>query len=127
MRKYLSILFLTLAAVFSVSAQNEAPKNGGKLTPLKITRKVQPTYTDEAAKAGIEGTVKLNVIFLSTGQIGKITYIEPAGQGISKDPLLKYGLVDKAIEAAKRIEFIPAMRDGVSIAVVKMVTYNFKL
>ena len=127
MKKYLFIFIFTLIAAFAVSAQNDPPKAGGKITPLKITKKLSPTYTDEARKAGVEGTVILKVIFLSTGNIGKITYVEPAGQGILKDPLLKYGLVDKAIEAAKRIEFEPATRDGVPIAVVKMVAYNFTL
>lgn len=128
MRRYLSILLLTLAAVFTVSAQNEPPKTGGKTTPLKITKKVQPAYTEAAAKAKVEGIVVLSVVFLSTGKIGQITYPRAAAQHLLKeDLLLKYGLVDKAIEAAKLIEFIPAMRDGVPITIVKRVEYNFTL
>jgi hypothetical protein len=67
---------------------------------------VQPRYTKAAADAMLEGVVNLRIIFLSSGKIGSITYV-PARARNMEDLLLKYGLVDKAIEAAKQIEFIP--------------------
>lgn len=128
MRKYLLSFLFLMTFVWAAPAQNEPPRAEGKFTPLKITKKAQPTYTEAAAVAKVEGVVALKVVFLASGKIGDVTYPKTRVQHLLKeDPLLKYGLVDKAIEAAKQIEFIPATRDGVPISIVKSVEYEFWL
>ncbi|MBO0799545.1 MAG: energy transducer TonB [Blastocatellia bacterium] len=74
-------------------------------------------YTREARNNGIEGIVVLNVIFSADGSITNIRVIRG----------LPDGLTDKAIEAAKKIRFKPAVRYGVPVSVRGNIEYTFKL
>ena len=75
----------------------------------------QPEYTEEALRNKITGTVVLRIVFLSSGQVGTIRVV--AG--------LPYGLTERAIEAARKIKFTPAMLDGRAIDKEKQVEFNF--
>jgi TonB family protein len=79
--------------------------------------KPEPMYTEEARQKGITGTVVLKVVFFSDGSVGNIQTV--AG--------LPYGLTEKAIEAAKKIKFIPAMKDGKLVSMWMQLEYNFNL
>ena len=95
------------------------PKNADPSTaqPLKILSKARADYTDAARLENVEGTVRLRVTFLSTGEIGSITPVSG----------LPYGLTEQAIAAARQIKFQPATRSGVPVSVTKLVEYNFSL
>ncbi len=67
-----------------------------------IAMKPEPAYTEEARQNQLEGTLLLKAIFSADGTINNIKVA--AG--------LPYGLEENAIDAAKRIKFIPAMKDG---------------
>lgn len=92
--------------------------------PLKLSSKPQAIYTNKARKKNVEGTVRLRVTFLRSGEIGAVTYISETSK---KMKLTKYGLVEQAIEAAKQIKFEPAKRNGQPISVTKIVEYTFTL
>lgn len=85
--------------------------------PLFILRKPKPPYTDGARQSNISGKVKLQVVFRADGQIGDITVVQKLDSGLSKS----------AVEAARKIKFLPAQLDGKSIDVTKTVEYNFTL
>ena len=74
-------------------------------------------YTQEARDNNVEGTVVLSVVFGADGQIGDIKVIRG----------LPHGLTQKAIEAASKIRFEPAMKDGRPVSVRGYVEYSFKL
>lgn len=82
-----------------------------------ILFKPYPTYTSEASKNKFSGTVKLLVEFRSDGTIGEINVLR-------RQP---YGLTDEAIEAAKEIQFKPAMKYGEAVNVNKEVEYTFSI
>lgn len=65
----------------------------------------------------MQGTVRLKVEFLATGEIGKIVPITR----------LPYGATENAIEAARLIEFIPAKRVGKPITTTSTVEYSFSI
>jgi TonB family protein len=72
------------------------------LTPFTILSKPKPTYTDEGRKRHIEGEVQLDVVFLANGQIKVLGVTHGLG----------YGLDEAAIQAAQKIQFVPAKRGG---------------
>jgi TonB family protein len=74
-------------------------------------------YTQEAKDNKVEGTVVLSVVFGADGQIGDIKVIKG----------LSYGLTQKAIEAASKIRFEPAMKDGQPVSVRGNLEYSFRL
>jgi hypothetical protein len=71
------------------------------------------------------------VSLLANGEIGEVFYLKETS--IKKDKVLKkkkltqYGLVDQAIAAAKLIKFKPAMENGTSVTVVKIIVYSFDI
>ena len=69
-------------------------------TPFTILSKPKPTYSEEGRKRHIEGEVQLDVVFLANGTI-KIL-------GVTRG--LGYGLDEAAIQAAQKIQFVPAKR-----------------
>jgi TonB family protein len=88
-----------------------------KIVGLKVISKQRPNYTEEARQNNVQGTVRLRVTFLASGQIGAISTISG----------LPDGLTEQAIAAARQIQFEPAKRNGQPISVVKTVEYSFTL
>lgn len=84
---------------------------------VHLTRKPEPSYTDEAKARGFEGVVVLVAVFSSTG---KVTYLRVISG-------LPYGLTERAIEAAKKIKFTPAMKEGKPVSMWMQLEYNFNL
>ncbi len=64
-----------------------------------------------------QGTVILRVTFLETGQIGNISVVKG----------LPLGATDKAVEAARKIKFDPAVRSGKAISSTKQVEFSFSI
>ena len=71
-------------------------------TKAWVQKKPEPSYTKDARKHAIEGTVILRCVFASTGKITNMRVISG----------LPDGLTERAIEAAKKIKFKPATKDG---------------
>jgi TonB family protein len=83
----------------------------------RILYKEKAQYTQEAKDNKVEGTVALSVVFGADAQIGDIRVIRG----------LPHGLTQKAIEAASKIRFEPAIKDGQPVSVRGMLEYTFKL
>ena len=83
----------------------------------RLLTKPEPSYTKDARKNDISGTVVLIVVFAKTGEVQNIRVVEG----------LPYGLTEAAIEAAKRIKFTPAMKEGKPVSMWMQLEYNFNL
>jgi tetratricopeptide (TPR) repeat protein len=101
----------------------ESVSNGAPIIPM--TPEARPTilyrekakYTDEARQGKMQGTVVLQAIFRSDGVMLIHRVIR----------YLPYGLTLKAVEAASRIKFTPAMKDGSSVSVIGSLEFTFNL
>jgi TonB family protein len=76
-----------------------------------------PEYSDEARRKKIQGVVVLSVLVTAEGEPTDIRVEESLG----------YGLDEKAIEAASRSQFKPAMRDGEPVPKRIVMQMSFKL
>ena len=88
-----------------VAASQPKPKSAEpvvKTLPAEITYKPRPVYTDEGRQLKIEGEVLLDVVFSATGQIRIVKVVRGLG----------HGLDESAVQAAEKIQFKPALRDG---------------
>ena len=83
----------------------------------RILAKPEPQYTEEARRNQMMGTVVLRVVFSSSGEVTLIRAIRT----------LPFGLTERAITAARRIRFVPAMRRGRPVSVYMQLEYNFNL
>lgn len=98
------------------SKQNKNSSKSNKFdTPLRILEKPRASRTD--GQDCSRGKVVLRVTFLASGEIGLIDVISGMGNG----------LTESSIEAAKKIKFIPAMKDGKPVTVIKPVEYAFTI
>ena len=91
------------------AATTEAPRRERKKkrsenpdTPVEIVAKPKPEYTPEARDLQVEGEVVLRVVFVANGELRVVGVVEGLG----------HGLDEAAVDAAKKIEFKPARRDG---------------
>jgi TonB family protein len=86
-------------------------------TPVRITGKSKPAYTEEAKRLRIEGAVVLEVTFSASGTVHNIRVVRGLG----------YGLDEAAVQAARSLVFEPAKRDGHPIDVTSNVRIEFQL
>lgn len=73
-----------------------------KTIPAEITFKPRPVYTEEGKRLKVEGEVLLEVVFTATGQV----QVQRVVQGLG------HGLDESAVQAAQKIQFKPALKDG---------------
>ncbi|MCA1634981.1 MAG: energy transducer TonB [Acidobacteria bacterium] len=79
-------------------------------------RRLRPTYTDEAARAGAEATVDVSVEIGADGEVARVEVVRWAG----------FGLDDAVVSIVRQMHFRPATRDGVPISVRVLLRYNFR-
>jgi len=92
------------------------PSNAAS-TPVEITFKPKPDYTDEGRKQKVNGEVRLEVLFKSDGQVHVIRVVQGLG----------YGLDEQAVKAAEQIKFKPALREGQPIDSMAQIHIIFEL
>jgi protein TonB len=83
----------------------------------RVLEKPEPTYTESARKYGVEGPVVLRAVFSKEGEVTKIYVVKK----------LPHGLTQQATNAARKIRFTPAMKDGQPVSMYIELQYNFNL
>ena len=91
--------------------------SGPASTPVEITFKPNPVYTDEARNLKLEGEVLLEVSFSANGTL----HVNRVVRGLG------HGLDEAAVAAANKIRFKPALRSGAPIDSTAIVHVTFQL
>lgn len=86
-------------------------------TPVAILYKPKPAYTQEGRKQGIDGEVRLEVVFSAAGQVHVLRVLQGLG----------YGLDEQAVKAAEQIRFKPASHAGQPVDSTAVVHIIFQL
>ena len=86
-------------------------------TKARILSRAEPTYTEEARKNLVAGTVVLRAVFAFDGRV----------RGIRVVSGLPYGLTLRAVQAARSIKFIPATVNGQPVSQFVQIEYNYNL
>ena len=92
-------------------------------TPAEVDRKVivglkvEPRYSEEARRNDVTGAVVLKCLFADNGSITNISIV----QGLPN------GLTERAIAAARKMKFVPAMKDGRYVSTWMPVEFYFTL
>lgn len=93
------------------------PDSGPASTPVEITFKPNPVYTDEARSIRLEGEVLLEVSFSANGSL----HVNRVVRGLG------HGLDEAAVAAANKIRFKPALSSGQPIDSTAIVHVTFQL
>jgi len=91
--------------------------SGPATSPVQITFKPNPVYTDEARSLKLEGEVLLEVSFSANGTLQVNRVVRGLG----------HGLDEAAIAAANKIRFKPALRFGTPVDSTAVVHVTFQL
>jgi TonB family protein len=95
-----------------------APVDSGPAsTPVEITYKPNPVYTEEARRLKLEGEVLLEVSFSANGTL----HVNRVVRGLG------HGLDEAAIAAANKIRFKPALRGGQPVDSTAVVHVTFQM
>ena len=86
-------------------------------TKTRLISKPEPVYTDVAKSHQVIGVVVLKAIFAASGKVTNIRVV----QGLPD------GLTEAAIQAAKKIKFVPASKEGKYVSMWIQLEYNFNL
>jgi protein TonB len=131
MPRPLAYLPLVLAVGSIAFSQSEANRNsnqddqpeekiysGKEITKKAVIKdKPVPVYTRLAQEHGVEGLVVIKAVFRSSGKVTNIVAVVR----------LPDGLTEQAIDAARRIKFKPAEKDGRPVSTYMQLEYNFRL
>ena len=91
--------------------------SGPATTPVEITFKPQPVYTDEARGLKLEGEVLLEVLFEANGTL----HVNRVVRGLG------HGLDEAATAAANKMRFKPALRMGQPVDSTAIVHVTFQM
>lgn len=108
-----------LAMALPLVGQNDPPYHAGDpgVVPPSVTKKKEPTYTDDARNARIAGNVVLGAVIDETGSTKDIRVLSPLG----------WGLDENAIAAVQGWKFKPATKDGKPIPMRVSIHVSFGL
>lgn len=84
---------------------------------VRLGFRSEPGYNEEARRNGTTGVVILKCLFSSDGTITRIRAIQA----------LPHGLTERAVAAARKLKFIPAVKDGQFVSQWMQVEYYFTL
>jgi TonB family protein len=85
--------------------QQHMVDSGPPTSPVEITSKPNPVYTEEARQLKLEGEVLIEVMFGANGQLHVTRVVRGLG----------HGLDEAAVAAANKIRFKPALRLGTPV------------
>jgi TonB family protein len=84
---------------------------------VSLAMKPEPAYTEAARQNHVTGTVVMKCVFASNGAVVNIRIVSG----------LPHGLTERAIDAAKKIKFLPAVKDEEYVSMWMQLEYNFNL
>lgn len=104
-KTFFSVIFVSLFWIFVFAQESK---------PLHITNQPKPKLPKNYGTLDVQGTIFFRVEFLANGQIGKIY------------PLNNFPYLDQtALEAVRKIEFEPEIKDGKPLTVSKIISYIY--
>jgi TonB family protein len=116
-------IIVPLAAMPQQSERQESPKRKSHkvgeegLTPPKLSYKVEPSYTEEARDAKIQGTVVVQVVVNENGIAEDIVIVRSLDEGLD----------ERAKQAIAQWRFEPGTKNGEAVPVLATIEVNFKL
>ncbi len=93
------------------------PFRVGAIRPVDLTPGIKPDYTVEARKAGVEGTLHMEVVIADTG---KVLLARPRNR-------LGYGLEPLAVAVFRKKKYRPALMAGRAITVRVIIPVRYAL
>lgn len=118
---YLRLLILSVVPLIATAQNPDAEgvyRVGNGVTPPRIVSRKEPRYTEEARRAKVNATIRLNVVIGEDGNPSSVSVTRGAG----------FGLDEQAIRAIQTDwHFEPGKKDGMPVKVRATVEVNLRL
>lgn len=123
---FCAIMVLTMLSASLICAQQPAPSPECSFAiyssrqvdrKVRILAKPEPEYDKEDRRRRASGVIILTSVFCGSGKVTDIKVKE----GLSES------LNERAVEAARKIQFIPAEKDGQKVSQVMFLEYSVNL
>jgi TonB family protein len=110
-------LLAIMLGTTGVAQDQVAPMRVGSTVQAPVkTRDVPAVYPPEAQRAGVQGTVLVEVVVGADGRVTEARVLRPVA------------LLDQAaLDAVRQWEFAPTLLNGTPVSIVMIVTVNFTL
>lgn len=118
MKRLLAIALVIVTAAAADAQQVYRPGEDGVTLPV-VVKSVTPSYTAEAMKQRIQGTVILECVVAEDGGVRDVE--------VTQSLDAEYGLDQQAIDALKQYQFRPGTKEGKPVAVRVVVESTFRL
>ncbi|TMD63193.1 MAG: energy transducer TonB, partial [Chloroflexi bacterium] len=87
------------------------------MVPPRVIERVEAAYPDEARNQGLTATVVIRLVIGADGLVSSASLVKGAGHGFD----------ESALEAARKLRFAPATRDGTAVPVQIDYEIHFEL
>jgi len=118
------LLLLSALPAIAQTTPKEAPSTpeaafrvGNGVTAPRVTYQPDPEYSEQARKAGRQGTCVLEFVVGVDGKTRDIKVVQPVGMGLD----------EKSVEALRAWKFEPGLKEGKPVAVQMKVEVSFSL
>lgn len=85
-------------------------------TPAQILSRPAPAFDPKEVRGLEQAVVVLNAVLSETGEVKHVIVSRSLG----------YGLTKSAMDAARKIQFVPAQKDGRPVSVLAVLEYDYK-
>ena len=106
-----------LAAALKSYVEFQKHKGDPAYQPATLLNRVEPLYSEEARREGVQGTVGMAVLISEKGDVSSVLVFSRLG----------YGLDEEAAKAARKLKFTPASKDGHPVPYWSRVIIEFKI
>lgn len=121
LQRTLFVTMIAAAAVAVAHAQQEPTvyRPGNGVTLPKVTKEVRPHYTPDAMRAGISGSVVLDLTVKTDGTVEDLR--------VTRSLDKEHGLDEQALKAAAQRRFQPGTKDGKPVPVRVWIEMTFTM
>lgn len=102
------------------SAANDAPKRvrvSGNIQAAKLLKRVSPVYPKEAKAAGVQGTVRMQMVVSKEGDVMNLTLLTSPSAELARS----------AMEAVNQWKYSPTLLNGNPVEIQTIVDINYTL
>jgi TonB family protein len=116
-RRFRGSVFILTAAVAICTAQEGPFRAGNGVSTPTVLQKTEPSYSEEARVAAVDGNVRISLVVDSQGNPSDLKVTRPIG----------FGLDEAALRSIASWKFKPGMKDGLAVPVQTSIEVNFRL
>ncbi|MYA79632.1 MAG: M56 family metallopeptidase [Acidobacteriia bacterium] len=106
-----------LEALEGRTSNGDLERVGNGVSAPRLLNKVEPTYSEEAREAKVQGTAVLEIEVWPDGKAHNIRVVRSLGSGLDEE----------AVKAVEQWEFEPGLKDGEPVRVAATVEMNFRM